>query len=200
MDIIGRYGVRGYFLKKFWIKLSIILFLFVFLPILDIVYFIYLMNADRGGLLINNSAYSGFEEFVILFNLILILIILSPLLILANKDDKKSEPAIVLKNKKDTAKDVLVVMEIFRKAYIFFHNFLFRFSFHCYKCKNVIKVDYHTNVECHQCSHYGKLSSKLLKCKCHSILRYIECPHCGEDLDLIKHFYEHKKLKLSKYE
>ena len=200
MDIIGRYGVRGYFLKKFWIKLSIILFLFVILPILDVIYFIYLLNDDRGALLFNHSKYSSFEQFVLFFNLLLLLLILLPFFILLSKDDKKSEPALVIKNKKDTAKDVLVIMEILRKIYIFCHNLLFRFSFHCYKCKNIIKVDYHTNVECHHCSHYGKLSSKLLKCKCHSILRYIECPHCGEDIDLITHFYDHKKLKLSKYE
>ena len=200
MDIIGKDGIRGHFLKLLWIKISILVFIFVVLPILDIIYFFHLLNDNRGGLLFHEERYSTFETFFLLIHFFLIFLCLLPFFLLLSKDEKKSEPAIVIKNKKDTVRDVLVVLEIVRKTFISCHNLLFSFSFYCYHCKNVIKINYHNRVDCNQCNHYGKLSTKLIRCKCHTIFRYLECPFCRKDLDLIKYPYNHKKLKYSKYQ
>lgn len=200
MDIIGKDGIRGHFLRLLWIKISILVFIFVILPMLDIIYFFHLLNDKRGGVLLHEEKYSAFESFFMLVHFGIILILLIPFLALLSKDKKKSEPALVIKNNKDTVRDILVVLEIIRKAFIICHNVLFSFSFYCYHCKNAIKINYYNRVECNHCNHYGKLSNKLIRCKCHTIFRYLECPFCGKDLDLIKYPYDHKKLKYSKYD
>lgn len=198
MNIIGKDGIRGYFLKLFWIKLSIIIFIVFILPLLDIVYFFHILGSDKGGLLFHSDEYSGFEKLVLLINFLIFGFFALILLSLFGKDENK--PGIEIKNKKDTYRDVLLFLEIIRKLFIAVYNIIFSFSFYCYHCKTAIKVHYHTKVNCNDCSDYGKLSSKLLRCRCQSILRYIECPNCGEELDLIKKQYNHKELKLSKYE